>query len=286
MIMANVKKPNIVSELLDKKIKLRCYYGPVHGGMKISPVKNPKTQQYASCVRKVDSEGNIIYGPNDNKLDYFVKTTDMFDIKDGIEFDLTSEVGKKQWEAIKFSSLINDNEDRCDERGEVIIPGSSNFNQAFFYVERLGKEAKIKNTKRRDVIKAQNYIIEATLEDAKIKAKILGKKNVTIATSDEIEDFLMEQASVNPEKVINLFTGGDTKLYLLFLDSRDKNILINKGGIYFYLESMIGRDADSCVSYFKNPVNKRITDLIIKDTWPEQYKAMLEAKEDKKDSTI
>ena len=46
-----------LKEELDTVIHLRSRFGPNHAGMSISPVKNPLTREYPSCVRNVDSSG-------------------------------------------------------------------------------------------------------------------------------------------------------------------------------------------------------------------------------------
>ena len=66
-------------------IILRSVWGKV--GMKyfIQPSKNPKTGRYADCVRRVDSNGDMILSDADrNSGKYFVKEDETFTIEDGI----------------------------------------------------------------------------------------------------------------------------------------------------------------------------------------------------------
>ena len=261
--MLNVN--NMINDL-DDKIHIVCLYGPVHAGARIYPVRNPKTGEFPSCIRKVNSYGDIIYQKNDDPGEYFVKETDSFVVKSGTDFDLSNDVEKKNWEAIKFSDLIFDSKGKFDEKGNVVVEPTDKIPaSAIFTVERIADETKKRNDSKRLKNKALNFIYQDSDTGLALKAKVLGCfiKN---STREEIEEFVTNFAEKNPEKVIELYTGSDMKLHLIFLYAKEKNILINKGGIYVYGESnMIGRTEDDCVKFFKEPNNKVITDKIIKE---------------------
>lgn len=255
-----------LKEELDTTIHLRSRFGPNHAGMSISPVRNPLTRDYPSCVRNVDSSGNIILGKDDDPLDYFVRTSDRFFIKDGEEFDLNNPIKLKQWEAIKFSDLIYDSRGKTDENGKIIVePSDKASSQAVYYVERIIEETKKRNTASRKLNKALNYIYNASRDSLRIRAMLLGKY-IKDAYDEEIEEFLSEFAKKDPDKVISLFESNDTKYLIAFTYAKQKGIIRQKGGLYTYSDSdIIGRDADSCVEFMKNPKNKIITDRILKD---------------------
>lgn len=261
--MLNVN--NMINDL-DDKIHIVCLYGPVHAGARIYPVRNPKTGEFPSCIRKVNSYGDIIYQKNDDPGEYFVKETDSFVVKSGTDFDLSNDVEKKNWEAIKFSDLIFDSKGKFDEKGNVVVEPTDKIPaSAIFTIERIADETKKRNDSKRLKNKALNFIYQDSDTGLALKAKVLGCfiKN---STREEIEEFVTNFAEKNPEKVIELYTGSDMKLHLIFLYAKEKNILINKGGIYVYGESnMIGRTEDDCVKFFKEPNNKVITDKIIKE---------------------
>lgn len=261
--MLNVN--NMINDL-DDKIHIVCLYGPVHAGARIYPVRNPLTGEFPSCIRKVNSYGDIIYQKNDDPAEYFVKETDSFVVKSGTDFDLSNDIEKKNWEAIKFSDLIFDSKGKFDEKGNVVVEPTDKIPaSAIFTVERIADETKKRNDSKRLKNKALNFIYQDSDTGLALKAKVLGCfiKN---STREEIEEFVTNFAEKNPEKVIELYTGSDMKLHLIFLYAKEKNILINKGGIYVYGESnMIGRTEDDCVKFFKEPNNKVITDKIIKE---------------------
>lgn len=255
-----------LKEELDTVIHLRSRFGPNHAGMSISPVKNPLTREYPSCVRNVDSSGNIILGKDDNPLDYFVRTTDRFFIKDGDEFDLSNPIKAKQWEAIKFSDLIFDNRGKFDESGKMLIgPEEKIGPQAVYYVERIIEDTKKRNTASRKLNKALNYIYNASRDALRIRAMLLGKY-IKDAYDEEIEEFLTEIAKKDADKIISLFESNDTKYLIAFTYAKQKGILRQKAGLYTYNDNdIIGRDADSCIDFMKNPKNKLITDRILRE---------------------
>lgn len=255
-----------LKEELDTVIHLRSRFGPNHAGMSISPVKNPLTREYPSCVRNVDSSGNIILGKDDNPLDYFVRTTDRFFIKDGDEFDLSNPIKAKQWEAIKFSDLIFDNRGKFDESGKMLVgPEEKIGPQAVYYVERIIEDTKKRNTVSRKLNKALNYIYNASRDALRIRAMLLGKY-IKDAYDEEIEEFLTEIAKKDADKIISLFESNDTKYLIAFTYAKQKSILRQKAGLYTYNDNdIIGRDADSCIDFMKNPKNKLITDRILRE---------------------
>lgn len=255
-----------LKEELDTVIHLRSRFGPNHAGMSISPVKNPLTREYPSCVRNVDSSGNIILGKDDNPLDYFVRTTDRFFIKDGDEFDLSNPIKAKQWEAIKFSDLIFDNKGKFDENGKMLVgPEEKIGPQAVYYVERIIEDTRKRNSDSRKLNKALNYIFNASRDALRIRAMLLGKY-IKDAYDEEIEEFLTEIAKKDANKIISLFESNDTKYLIAFTYAKQKGILRQKAGLYTYNDNdIIGRNADSCIDFMKNPKNKLITDRILRE---------------------
>lgn len=255
-----------LKEELDTVIHLRSRFGPNHAGMSISPVKNPLTREYPSCVRNVDSSGNIILGKDDNPLDYFVRTTDRFFIKDGDEFDLSNPIKAKQWEAIKFSDLIFDNKGKFDENGKMLVgPEEKIGPQAVYYVERIIEDTRKRNSASRKLNKALNYIFNASRDALRIRAMLLGKY-IKDAYDEEVEEFLTEIAKKDADKIISLFESNDTKYLIAFTYAKQKGILRQKAGLYTYNDNdIIGRDADSCIDFMKNPKNKLITDRILRE---------------------
>lgn len=261
----NINKKQLENEL-GSIIHLRCFHGHSHAGISLSPVKNPKTKEFPSCVRNVDSNGNIILGKDDDPLEYFVRTSDRFYIKDGDEFNLNDPIKRKQWDAIKFSDLIFDSKGKKDEGGNYVVnPSNIPAGQAIYYVERIIEETKKKNNNSRKLNKALNYIYNASKDALRVRAMLLGKY-IKDAYDEEIEEYIVDAAKNDPDKVINLFESDDTKYLIAFTYAKQRGIITLKGGLYTYNDSdILGRDSDSCISFMKNPKNKLITDRILKD---------------------
>ena len=103
-------------------------------------------------------------------------------------------------------------------------------------------------------------------------AKLLGR-NMRNAPDADVEDFLMNIASKDPEKIINLYTGDDIALRLLFIDAKDKRVIYVKNKVYLYSENQIplGASDDAVITWMKSPQNRRTLELIKRDTYPELY---------------
>jgi hypothetical protein len=129
----------------------------------------------------------------------------------------------------------------------------------------------LKNKRTRLVVKAQNFIFEASLEDKITKCKLLGK-DMRNAYESDIEDFLIEYAKKAPNKIIDLYTGSDTELRMLFIDACAKGILRKKDGVYLYGDTVgLGVTDDACIIFMKQRENQKVVELIKKETYPELY---------------
>ena len=78
----------------------------------------------------------------------------------------------------------------------------------------------------------------------------------------------------DPDKIIKLYTGGDLSLRILFADARDKKVITRKNGLYTYSngEVVLGQTDDAVIVWMQNSKNKKVLELIRKDTYPEMYK--------------
>ena len=137
--------------------------------------------------------------------------------------------------------------------------------QAVYYVERIVEDTRKRNTASRKLNKALNYIYNASRDALRIRAMLLGKY-IKDAYDEEIEEFLTEFAKKDADKIISLFESNDTKYLIAFTYAKQKGILRQKAGLYTYNDNdIIGRDADSCIDFMKNPKNKLITDRILRE---------------------
>lgn len=274
-------------------IILRSVWGKV--GMKyfIQPCKNPKTGRHADCVRRVDSNGDMILSDADrNSGKYFVKEDETFTVEDGTVFNLEDELQRNEWEAIKHCPLIAPDRYAKDDKGNLLIDGTMDYTSkrprygiAELYVYKPGAVATARVSRKKLIHKAINFILEDELglEGMLTKAKLLGKRMNNAAASD-VEDFLIKTAEKDPEKVIELYTGSDTQLRLLLIDAVDAKVIHVKDRVYLYDTTILGASDKAVISWMKEPKNQRILELIRKDTYPHLYTKTENKGEQKEDS--
>lgn len=271
---------------------LRSVRGKVGNVIKIQPCRNPETSEYADCVKKVDTNGDMILSEqerNDPNRVYFVKETDTFDIVDGTTFDLEKVRERFIWEAIKYCPLIAPDYFAKDKSGNSLINGTPGWNSkqprfgiAELYVERPGVEANRRVSRRKIKHDAETYIYndERGYDGRVLKARLLGHKMDGMADAD-VTDYLLQVAEKDPEKIINIYTGGDTAVRLLFIEARDKNVIIYKNKLYTYADNVVlGATDEAAILFLKDPKNANIYKLIKQDTYPELMNNKKEKKED------
>ena len=199
----------------------------------------------------------------------------VFIIEDGKTFDLNDPWQAAEWYSIQHCPMIAMSRDQRDKNGNLVIDGDSKrYGGAELYVERPGYETNKRVNKRRLIHDAEEYIIKDPQGAAgRLKmAKLLGR-NMRNAPDADVEDFLMNIASKDPEKIINLYTGDDIALRLLFIDAKDKRVIYVKNKVYLYSENQIplGASDDAVITWMKSPQNRRTLELIKRDTYPELY---------------
>lgn len=236
----------------------------------LCPHKIPGTMRYPDCVRRVNKDQEMILSREDiDSGKYFIAETDVVEIWDGKTFNLDEEIEAAQWEAIKYHKIIAKARDERDENGDLVIDGNSRkYGVAEWYVVIPGADATNKNESRRKKIEAQNYVIADTPEDRLLKARVLGK-SMRGAHDSDVEDYLMQEAERNPTKIINLYTGGDMKLRLLFLKAKDDKIIVLKDNLLMYGDVVLGSTDESAIIWMKQSANKKLLKIIEQEAYPE-----------------
>lgn len=238
----------------------------------LTPAKNPITGRYPDCVRRTNKDGDLILSREDiDSGRHFIADTDVIEINDGKVFDLNDEIQAAEWEAIKYHKFIAKSRDERDDKGNLIIDGSAKkYGVADWYVEIPGLEAQNKNQSRRKKLEAQNFIINDSPEERLLKARVLGK-SMRNAHDSDVEDYLMQEAEKNADRIINLYTGGDMKLRVLFLKAKDDKVIVMKDKLWMYGDSILGATDEAAISWMKQPVNKKIFQLIQQEVYPEMF---------------
>lgn len=237
---------------------------------KLEPSKDPKTGRFPASVREVDSDGDMILSEADRKTNkFFVKATDVMEIYDGKEFNLNDEIDKAWWEAIKGSRCIAQERTERDASGNLTIDGNAKrYGVAEFYIERPGAEAKSRITRKQLIHKAEGYILGDSPEGTYQKTRILGHEMKNAVLSD-VQDYLLILADKEPEKIIDLYTGSDTQLRILLLDALDKHVILNRSGLFYYADTILGSAELAVINWFKQANNKTLVDTIKAECYPE-----------------
>lgn len=255
------------------KIVLRNVRGKVNK-IKIQPCKDPRTGKYPDCVKRVDSKGDMVLSEkelNDPNRINFVREDDVFEIVDGTTFDLDDVRQRYIWESIKNCPLIAPDMYAKDSRGYSLINGDAKrYGVAELYVERPGVEAnrRVKLKKLKHDAESYIYNDERGPEGRVLKARLLGHRMNGMPDAD-VTDYLLQVADKDPEKIINLYTGGDTSIRLVFIEARDKHIITYKNKLYLYADVVLGASDEAAILFLKNPKNANVYKLIKQDTYPE-----------------
>lgn len=267
----------------DDVIILRSVYDKV-SSMKyyIQPCRDPKTGLFPPCVKKVNPSGEMIMSERERN-DYaegravFFPEDHMFIVMSGKKYDLTNPYDKAEWECIKNCKLIARSRDARDSKGNFIIDGvkpkSNNPGRngiAELYIDRPGLDAARRVSRKQLQHKAMSYIYEDErgAEGQRNMALILGKDMFNQNINDVI-DFLIRTAEKDPEKIISLYTGGDTTTRILFINAKKKYVITLKKGIYYFGDVILGSTDDAVVAWMKDPKNKKLVEQIEKDTYPD-----------------
>lgn len=269
------------SELLSNVITLRSVRGKVGIKYYIQPAKDPKTGRLPECVKHVNSQGDIILTDAErNSGKVFIKETETFVIEDGATFNLDDEYDKAKWEAIKNCVLIAPDRYAKDNNGNLLIDGTVGWKNtrprygiAELYIERPGYEAVRKVNRKKQIHQAISYILDDPKgsEGRLLMARLLGKHMTNVPDAD-VEDYLLTRAEKNPEEIINLYRGDDITIRLLFIEAKDKHIINLKNKLYIYADNIVlGATDDAAITWMKDPKNKKVLELIKKDTYPDLY---------------
>lgn len=269
------------SELLSNVITLRSVRGKVGIKYYIQPSKDPKTGRLPDCVKHVNSQGDMILTDAErNSGNVYIKETETFVIEDGATFNLDDDYDKAKWEAIKNCVLIAPDRYAKDNNGNLLIDGTVGWKNtrprygiAELYIERPGYEAVRKVNRKKQIHQAISYILDDPKgsEGRLLMARLLGKHMTNVPDAD-VEDYLLTRAEKNPEEIINLYRGDDITIRLLFIEAKDKHVINLKNKLYIYADNIVlGATDDAAITWMKDPKNKKVLELIKKDTYPDLY---------------
>lgn len=271
-------------DLKSNVVVLRSVFGKVGQKYFIQPQRDSRGR-YADCVKRVNSQGDIILTPEEVEkeskgLAAYIPENELFVIEDGKTFNLDDVYDKAVWEAIKNCDLIAPDRFAKNDKGEYLIDGTTDpkskrprYGTAELYVDRPGYEAQRRVSRRRLIVEASNYIMndDRGYEGRLLVAKVLGRDMKNQPNAD-IEDYLLSIAEKTPEKIIQCYTGGDLQLRMLFIEAKEKGVILKRDGLYVYGDDgkvTLGATDSAVIEWMKQSRNSKVLSLIRKDTYPD-----------------
>lgn len=262
---------------------------------KIAPCKMPNGS-FPACVRKTNANGDMILTDEDIKKwnageAVFIPEDQPIVVHHGSTFDLDDPLQKAQWEAIKNSRLIAKERDERDINGDLTIDGGKSiidahdnprgrYGLAELYIERPGRSAQARVKIAKLIHEAEDLVLNDSLSHQIMICKLF-EKDMSHAHPSDVEDFLWQQASKNPEKVIKFYNTEESSNRLLVLVAQDKGVVVKKQDGLYYADIKLGSSLDFAVDYLKASENKALRDAIKSETYPELEKKKAAAKSDK-----
>lgn len=265
----------MAKDYVDNKIILRSVYGKVGQKYTLQPCKDRVTGQYPDCVKYVDSKGDMIMTDAErNSGKVYIPENFSITFESGKEFNLDNPIERAQWEAIKNCSLIAKTIDQKDKNGNYVLSRQSGikYSVAELYVERPGYETSKKVSRREKIHTAETYVFnDPEGADGRLKmARLLGR-NLRNAPDADIKEYLLDIASKDPDKIINLYTGEDLVLRVLFMDAKDKDVIYSKNRVYIYGDGIpLGGTIDAVLAWMRDPRNSKMLALIKRDTYGDE----------------
>ena len=260
---------------ISNTIVLKSVRGKVDLVVTTNPAPDPVTGQFPDCVKPVDSNNNMILSEKellDPNRRYWIRETDTFELRNGKTFNLDDTRQRFEWEAVKHCPLIAPDYYSKDSEGKSLINGDAKrYGVAELYVVRPGVESNRRVSKRKLKHDAETYIYndERGNDGRVLMARLLGHKMSGMPDAD-VTEFLLNIADNDPQKIIDLYTGGDTSIRLLFIEARDKHIINYKNRVYYYADNIVlGATDDAVILFLKDPKNANILKLIKQDTYPD-----------------
>ena len=255
-------------------IILRSVYGKVGQKYFIQPCPNPKTGRFASCVKTINSVGDMILSESEKSqlsegTVHFVPMNEVFVIEDGHKLDLSDVVDKAIWDAIEHCDIIAKDRNQRDDDGNLVIDGNARrYGVAELYVERPGEITKARVTKKQLIFRAQQYIYEDSESERIKKCKVLGR-DLRNAYPADVLDYMISISEKDPNKIINLYEDDGWKMHLFILDAIDRGVIKKSEGLFKYDDKLLGGSIEATITLLRDVRYKAILNDIKKATYPD-----------------
>ena len=235
----------------DKIIEIKSIYK--NGKTTVQPVKHPLSNWYKGIesLSENDKRDLRIWAEPDTK----------FVLKEGVILDLNKDEHRVIWSWVKYQPCLAMSYEECQSRPS-----------AEFYVHLQHKEA-VKSVSRKKIkFQAMKYISEDNASNYPLRVKLLGI-NMDGEDPVVIENFLLDRAEQDPERIIKLYKDKFLALRMLLMEAVAKRkLIIEPSGAYRYGNMFLGMTEESALDWMSNPENKSVVRLLEEDVNPEYFK--------------
>lgn len=257
--MSNVKAKGLTSldqlengTPTDKIIVLKSVFKT--GKTIVQPKKDPITGWYKGVPRISDEEKK--------KLTYWATPESKFVLKDGVSFDLNDPIAKATWDWVQHCSCIAQSLEECQ-----FTPGA----EYYIFMENTAAFEKIGKRERKH--KATQYVLDDAQTNYPLRSLLLGV-DMTGMSPVVIKEFLLDQAELATDKVLEIYEAKDLSLRLLLLKALQKNIItLDSSGMYRYNTTVLGMSEASSISWMNDVDNKHTVEMIEREVNPEYFAA-------------
>lgn len=250
---------------------------------KIQPCVD-ETGRMPSCIRKVDSNGDMILSEQDIKdwtseKKVFLKEDEPIVVKHGQTFDLSNPLQAAQWEAIKNNKLIAKDRIERDASGNLVVDGApstidkygnpkGHLGLAELYVEHPERLIETKVSLAKLIHKAESLIFQDSLAHQVLICSLY-EKDMSHSPAANVEGYLLDQARQDPNKLIKFYDVEESAVYLLVVTAIKKDIIRRRPEGLYWAEIKLGSTVDIAVEYLKDPGNKALKESIKSETFPD-----------------
>jgi hypothetical protein len=155
---------------------------------------------------------------------------------------------------------------------------------AEFYVHLQHKEALKSISRKKIKYEAMKYITEDSAANYPLRVKLLGI-NMDGEDPAVIEDFLLERAESDPERIIKLYNDKLLSLRMLLMEAVAKRkVIIEPTGAYRYGNMFLGMTEESALDWMNSSENKSVVRLLEEDVNPEYFKDKINKEETESES--
>jgi len=211
----------------------------------VQPAKDNSTGWYAGVPRLSEEERK--------KNSYNVDEKSKIILQDGYQFDLTTEVGQKNWQWVKHLKEV-----------AMSFEDAQKSPQAMFYVYLPGREARDANVSDNLIFKAMKYIMEDSPVNYEDRALILGS-DLSGENPETIKKFLLDTAKSKPHLIISSYTAKNLGIQLTYLYAKKSNIISDVDGVVMFGSNILGVDDNGAITYLQMKENEETLKFLTKE---------------------